>query len=112
MFDNVIRNVEHCSRCLDVAVNKMLMISLFSYPFPFQIKAYERALVGHIGNTTPARRLVSAIVTGINDGQTAAEVIQAETSDELKAVASIAGKLEEIFFLILILIVRFFRIIS
>lgn len=36
---------------------------------------------------------MSAIVNGIKDGQTAAEVIQAETSDELKAVASIAGTL-------------------
>jgi len=55
-------------------------------------KSYEQSLVGHIGNSTPARRLVSAIVNGINDGQTAAEVIQAETSDELKAVVAIAAE--------------------
>lgn len=58
-------------------------------------KAYERSLVDHIGNSTPARRLVSAIVNGINDDQTAAEVIQAETSEELKAVVSIAGNLRK-----------------
>lgn len=52
---------------------------------------YERSLVGHIGNSSPARRLASAIVNGANNGQTADEVIKAETSDELKAVVSIAG---------------------
>jgi len=54
-------------------------------------KSYERSLVGHIGNSTPGRRLVTAIVNGINEGQTAAEVIQAETSNELKAVVSVAA---------------------
>lgn len=55
-------------------------------------KSYERSLVGHIGDSTPGRRLVSAIINGINDGQTAAEVIQAQTSDELKAAVSIAAE--------------------
>jgi len=54
-------------------------------------KSYERCLVGHISNTTPARKLVSAIVNGASNGQTADEVIKAETSDELKGAASIAA---------------------
>jgi annexin A7/11 len=54
-------------------------------------KSYERSLVGHIGNSSPVRRLVSAIVNGANNGQTAGEVIKAETSDELKAATSIAA---------------------
>jgi len=44
-------------------------------------KSYERALVDHIGNSTPARKFVSAIINGANNGQTADEVIKAETSD-------------------------------
>lgn len=55
-------------------------------------KSYERSLVGHVGNSTPARRLVSAIINGANNGQSAGEVIAAETSAELKAVASIAAE--------------------
>lgn len=55
---------------------------------------YERPLVGHIGDASPARRLCAAIVNGANNDQTAAEVIKSETSNELKAVASIAGKLK------------------
>lgn len=51
-------------------------------------KSYEKSLVGHVGNSTPARRLTSAILKGINEGQTAAGVIQAETSDEAKAIAA------------------------
>lgn len=50
-------------------------------------KAYEKSLIGHVGDSTPARRLTSAILKGINEGQTAADVIQAETSDEAKAIA-------------------------
>lgn len=51
--------------------------------------------MGHIGNSTPARRLVSAVIKGIIDGKSAAEVIQAETSDELKSAVAIAGKFNE-----------------
>jgi len=55
-------------------------------------KLYERSLVSHIGTSSPARRLASAIINGANNGQTAGEVIKSETSDELKAVASIAAE--------------------
>lgn len=55
-------------------------------------KSYEKSLVSHIGDSTPVRRLTSAILKGINDGQSAADVIQAETSDELKAAVSIAAE--------------------
>ncbi|KAJ6646446.1 Annexin B9 [Pseudolycoriella hygida] len=55
-------------------------------------KSYEQSLIGHVGKSTPARRLVSAILNGIKDGQTAAEVVQAETSDELKEAVAIAAE--------------------
>jgi len=55
-------------------------------------QTYERALVDHLGNASPARRLAASIINGANNGQTADQVIQSETSDELKAVVAIGAE--------------------
>lgn len=55
-------------------------------------KTYERALVGHIGDASPARRLAASIINGANSDQSVADVIKNETSDELKAVVAIAAE--------------------
>jgi len=55
-------------------------------------KTHERSLVDHIGDASPARRLAASIINGANSDQTADQVIQSETSDELKEVAAIAAE--------------------